>query len=361
MKHKQNFVKGISVLVTALLLSGLAAPAAFAAEEAGAASNVNGAFDVVISPPSLGLQVAPGGSVTTDIRVQNHGIATEHVKVSLLKFGARGQDGTPDLKDLQPGDEFANWATFSTPKFDAEPNVWKTVKLTISPPKTAAFGYYYAVVFSRDGAEKQIKTKQANLLGAVASLVLVDVQSPGAVRQAKITEFSTAKNVHEYLPVDFTVRIHNTGNTHIAPRGNIIIYKGGKNVGLIEVNLKKGFVLPNSYRKFVASWNDGTPVYEAKTADGKTVTDKQGRPVTSLNWDKFSASKLRFGKYTAKLVMVYDDGKGDVSTEAKLSFWVIPWKIITGIALVSLLTVAGLYAIVGKPIRQRLKSTNKKF
>ena len=58
--------------------------------------------------------------------------------------------------------------------------------------------------------------------------------------------------------------------------------------------------------------------------------------------------------------MVYDDGKGDISTEARVSFWVIPWKIIGGIALVGLLVLAGLWATIGKPIRQRLQRSNKK-
>lgn len=351
MKQRQTFVRGGLLLLTAVLISGLFAPLANAVD----ANNPDGAFNVVVSPPSLGLQVKPGSTVSTDLKIQNHGLATEHVKVTIMKFGAAGQDGTPSLLDIKPGDDFASWAHFSTTHFDAEPNVWKTVKMTISPPAGAAFGYYYAVIFSREGAEQQIQPKQANLLGAVASLVLLDVQAPGAVRQAKITEFSIDHNVHEFLPVSFVVRMHNTGNVHVATRGNIVISKGGKNVGLLEVNLNKGYILPDSYRKFINDWDDGTPVYKVKTADGKAVLNKQGQPEKSLNWDKFSPSKLRFGKYSAKLVMVYDDGKGDVSTQASLSFWVIPWRIIGGFAVVALLLLSSLWITIGRPLSRRIK------
>jgi hypothetical protein len=349
-KQRQKFVRGGLLLLAVILISGLFAPLASAADP----NNPDGAFNVVVSPPSLGLEAKPGTTATTDLKIQNHGLATEHVKVTLMKFGAAGQDGTPDLQDLKPGDDFASWAHFSTMHFDAEPNVWKTVKMTISPPASAAFGYYYAVIFSRDGAQ-QIQPKQANLLGAVASLVLLDVQAPGAVRKANITEFSTAHNVNEFLPVSFVARLHNTGNTHVATRGNIVISKGGKNVALLEVNLNKGYILPNSYRKFINDWSDGTPVYKAKTADGKAVLNKQGQPVNSLVWDKFSVSKLRFGKYTAKLVMVYDDGHGDVSTEATLSFWVIPWRIIGVVVAVGLLLLSSLWISIGRPLSRRLK------
>ena len=351
MKQKQIFVRGGLLLLAVVLISGIFAPLASADD----ANNPDGAFNVVVSPPSLGLEAKPGTTVSTDLKIQNHGLATEHVKVTVMKFGAAGQDGTPSLLDIKPGDDFASWAHFSTTHFDAEPNVWKTVKMTISPPAGAAFGYYYAVIFSREGAQQQIQPKQANLLGAVASLVLLDVQSPGAVRKANIAEFSTAHNVNEFLPVNFVVRMHNTGNVHVATRGNIVITKGGKNVGLLEVNLNRGYILPDSYRKFINDWSDGTPVYQTKTADGKVVLSSQGQPVKSLNWDKFSLSKLRFGKYTAKLVMVYDDGKGDVSTEASLSFWVIPWRII-GVGLaVGLLILSSLWITIGRPLSRRLK------
>jgi hypothetical protein len=349
--QRQKIVRGGLLLLTVVFISGLFSPLARAAD----ANNADGAFNVVVSPPSVALEATPGSTVSTDLKIQNHGLSTEHVKVTVMRFGASGQDGTPSLLDLKPGDDFASWAHFSTTHFDAEPNVWKTVKMTISPPVGSAFGYYYAVIFSRDGADKQIQPKQANLLGAVASLVLLDVQSPGAVRKADITEFSTSHNINEFLPVDFVTRMHNTGNTHVATRGNIIISKGGKEVALLEVNLNKGYILPDSYRKFTNSWNDGTPVYITKTADGKVVLDAQGHPVQSLNWDKFSLSKLRIGEYTAKLVMVYDDGKGDVSTEATLSFWVIPWRIIGGFVLVGLLILSSLWITIGRPITRRLK------
>ena len=351
MNQRQNFIRGGVLLVAAVLISGVFAPLASAAET----GNVNGALNMVISPPSIGLIVKPGGTVSTDLQIQNHGLVTEHIKVTVMKFGAAGLEGTPSLLDIKPGDDFASWAHFSTTHFDAEPNVWKTVKMTISPPVGAAFGYYYAVIFSRDGAEQQIQAKQANLLGAVASLILLDVQAPGAIRQVKIAEFSTSHNAREFLPISFAVRMHNTGNIHVATRGNINISRGGKDIALLEVNLKKGYILPDSYRKFTSDWTDGTPLYTPKLVDGKAVKDAQGQPVQSLNWDKFNTSKLRFGKYDAKLVMVYNDGKGDVSTEANLSFWVIPWRIIGGFVIGSLLILIGLWASVGRPIYQRFK------
>jgi len=338
-----SLAKTAWLTVTLLFSSTVFAPLASAATDT---NNPDGAFNVVVSPSSVGLQAKPGTTTSTDIKVQNHGLATEHIKITVLKFGAKGQDGTPQLEQLAPGDDFANWIHFSATTFDAEPNVWVTIHATISPPPGSAFGYYYAVIFSRANAT-QAQAKQANLLGAVASLILLDVPSPGTVRQAKIAEFSTPHKVQEFLPVNFTVRMHNTGNIHIATRGNIDISKGGQTIAILEVNLKKGYILPNSYRAFTASWADGSPVYLSKSANGQITQD--------LDWSKLSLTKLRFGKYSAKLIMVYNDGKTDLSTEAYLSFWVIPWRLIAASIVVVLLVVAGLWTTVLRPVRNRLK------
>ncbi|MBI2439487.1 MAG: hypothetical protein HYV45_02715, partial [Candidatus Moranbacteria bacterium] len=49
-----------------------------------------------------------------------------------------------------------------------------------------------------------------------------------------------------------------------------------------------------------------------------------------LKWDWNDASKLRFGKYQAKLLLIYDDGTRDIPIEGMVSFWVVPWRIIFG-------------------------------
>lgn len=321
-----------------------------------ATASTGGAFNFAVSPPSVGLDAKPGVPTSVDIRVQNQGTAIEKVKVTLMKFTADGATGRPNLRNFETTDEFSKWAQISPTSFTAEPNEWKTVKFNLSPPKSAAFGYYYAVVFSREGAENQVQKDKSSLLGAVASLILIDVKAPGAVRKVTIANFSTDSKSGEFLPVDFNVRLHNIGNTHVGVRGTINISKGNKTVADIDVNSTKGYILPGSYRSFPAGWKDGTPVYQdSKDSQGNVVLDLAGAPRQRLVWDKFSTSKLRFGKYNARLIVIYDDGKGDVSTEARLSFWVIPWRIIAGLSVGFLLIAGGLWAVIIRPLLRSLK------
>src|SRR5688572_3106534 len=96
--------------------------------------NPDGALNLIISPPSIGLDAQPGQAVSTDIKIQNQSLAPEKIKASILKFGANGDDGTPTIEDPKPDDESVSWVKFSQDRFSIEPNEWKTIKVTISPP-----------------------------------------------------------------------------------------------------------------------------------------------------------------------------------------------------------------------------------
>lgn len=322
-------------------------------------TNPNGAFNVIISPTAKDLTVKPGGNVSETFQLKNRGIATEHIKISVMKFGSDNKTGLPQLITPGPHDTFINWASFSSTQFDAEPGVWTPVTMTISPPTTAAFGYYYAVVFSRSQSQTPNGSHASNLLGSVASLVLLDVQAPGEVRQSEISQFSTDHHINEFLPTTFSVKMKNSGNVHVAPRGNIFITKDGHNVAMLEVNLAEGNILPHTSRIFTAQWTDGTPSYTKKMVNGKYVVDSNDKQLTYLNWNNFSLNKLRFGKYHAMLVMVYSDGKLDVPLKADLSFWVIPWRILAFLLILLVIVIAGVWTLIFRPLRRRLSAKQR--
>ena len=333
-------------------LAGVGSPLANAATNTPTPS---GPINFAVSPPSVAVVAQPGKPMSVDIRVENQSNVSENIKATVMKFTAEGETGLPNIRKFEPSDDFAKWAQVTPAVFSAEPNEWKTIKLNIDPPKSAAFGYYYAVLFSRADSPPALQKGKNNLQGAFASLILLDVNAPGAIRKVEVADFSTSSHISEFLPTNFNVRMHNTGNTHVGVSGSIAISKHNKMVAQIDVNSSKGYILPKSYRSFTSKWTDGAPSYQIKKdVSGKPVLDGSGVPETTLVWDKTSLSKLRFGKYDARLVMIYNDGHGDVSTSAKLSFWVIPWRIIFGIALVAILIIAGFYTIVLRPARRRL-------
>jgi hypothetical protein len=316
---------------------------------------VDNSFNLTTSPLPINLAGPPGSTLTADIRVKNGGTATEKLKVTLMKFSAYGEAGKPAIADRGPGDSYFDWVSFSPQTFDAQPNVWQTVKMTIKLPKTAAFGYYYAAAFSLGSPPPQASGKQNIVLGSTAVLVLVDAQAPGEQRAASVTSFTADHRFYEFLPATFTVKLHNSGNIHLIPTGNIFISKGGKAVATLGVNTALGNILPGTNRIFTSNWNDGFPRYVTKQANGNVVLDKNGKPVTSLQWDFSRASKLKFGHYKAHLTMAYDNGQRDVPMEAEVSFWVVPWRVLAASLVVLVFVGVGLWSTGGKVVRKLRK------
>jgi hypothetical protein len=335
-------------MILAWLVIGLtSAPPALAAP-----SGVN----LTTSPLPINLSMNPGTSVSTDLRIQNSSNQTQQIKVSLMKFSAYGETGKPALQARQPGDDYFDWVSFSPSVFTAPPNQWSTVKMTIAAPQSAAFGYYYAVVFT---PTDQTPSGKGNVLvGSSAILVLLDVKSPNARRSARIANFSIDHKIYEFLPVDFSVRLHNDGNVHLLPAGSIYIKRGSKQVAVLDFNPSHGNILPNSYRVYNSSWSDGFPVYVNKEDNGRVVSGKNGQPARTLKWDLSKIPRLKFGHYTANLLAAYDNGQRDVPLEASVSFWVVPWRIIAFVVVVGGLALVGLLTS-GRNIYKKFKKNHK--
>lgn len=325
------------------------------------AQSGDGSLNLTTSPLPINLSIEPGETTTTELRIKNSGTETENLQVGLLKFGANNDSGQPRLADREPGDDYFDWVSFSEDRFEAEPNVWKSITMTIATPPEAGLGYYYAVTFTRDqGADRT--DQGASLEGGTAILVLLDVRVPYSLRKVEIDSFKVSRSVYEFLPAEFEVSLKNTGNIHLIPSGSIFITKGDEQVAVLDVNESRGNILPDSARDFTASWSEGFPHYEPVEEDGRIVANDDGTPKTRLKWDLSKAGDLRFGKYKATLLMAYDDGEKDVPIEAVLTFWVIPWRIIFAVLLVVGLLLAGVYAItknIFKRPDKRKKSPQK--
>lgn len=342
MAHSRGKTLFFHVIFQGLALLGFFVSCPFFAQ-----AQSEGGLSLVISPLPISLTTEPGTSIATDLKIKNGGMKDEELGITVMKFRAYESSGKPQLMEREDGDVFFDWVDFSEPTFTLAPNEWKTVTATFTIPEEASFGYYYAFVFSRVETEKPLEEKQTAVIGGTAVLVLLDVRVPDAKREVEVVEFSTDKKFYEFLPAKFNVKLRNTGNVHIAPRGNIFIDRGDvHDIALLEINNEKGNILPNSNRVFETNWKDGFPLYKEKIENGKIVLDEDGEAVYQLKWDWNDASKLRFGKYTAKMLLIYDDGQRDIPIEGEVSFWVMPWRLLLIVLVVALFFFIGFRSAV---------------
>ena len=335
------FVTSLAAILIAQLLSPLSAFAATSTPKP---------LNLIVSPLPINLSTDPGKTISTDLRVKQGNPETEKLQVSLMKFAAFGDAGKPRLEDRGPNDDYFDWVKFDKTTFDAPSNVWQTIKMTINVPKSAQFGYYYAVVFTRAGDDTK-PDKGAAIAGGTAVLVLLDAKIAGAKRKVDLVSFASTHRVYEFLPAHFNILFHNSGNVHLVPAGDIFIKQGSKLVATLPINAEGGNILPQSNRIFQQDWSDGFPYFKERVKDGKVV-QKNGKPVLDLTYDFSKLAHIRFGKYTAQLEAVYDNGVRDEPIEAAISFWIIPWKLLLIAILVFGLIATGLY-FLGRAILRR--------
>ena len=324
------------------------------------AQSGQGGLNLVISPLPIVLNTSPGATISAQLRVKNGGAQAENLEVGLMKFSAYGDEGQPRLMDKDKNDDYFDWVSFSEKEFLLDPGQWKTITAYFTIPENAAFGYYYAVTFQRKSETSDAASRSTQVVGATATLILLEVRVPSALREIEVVDFSTPKSVYEFLPVIFNVKLKNKGNVHVVPRGNIFIEKKGqeKEVAILNINDLGGNILPDSNRIFESEWLDGFPVYEKKIIDDKVVADSTGKAEYRLKWDFSKVPKLRWGKYTANMLLVYDDGQRDIPIEGKLTFWVLPWRLIGGALIIILLVLSGFYSMIKKPLGELTKKKN---
>ena len=291
-------------------------------------------LDLIVSPLLIDVTANPGEKVQEKFRIRNNGSQPINLIISVNKLNQIGESGQIAPIDPKPGDS-SSWVTFDKTTFKAPVKEWTDVNLNINVPKEAAFGYYYAIRITQNPTDIPQKGGAAKLVGEVIVPMLLTARKDGAVKKAKLVEFKPTNFVSEYMPVEFLTRIQNTGNVHMKIRGNIFIRgQGAKDAGILEVNEAQGITLPGATRAFTSSWNDGFIEMKDENENGVPKLDSQGKPKKSLsvNWDKIS--NFRIGKYTANLLLVYDDGTRDQTLEGTTTFWVFPYKLIAFIILI---------------------------
>jgi hypothetical protein len=279
--------------------------------------------DITISPPKFEETVSPGQTISSSIKIINTSDDEVLMEAVVYDFKPSGEEGrqtfiSPESEDPYIDHSLSIWISINTEPFTIGPKSTKEVNFSIEVPESAEPGGHYAAIFfgppSSEGIEGETETAlhggKVSVRGEIGTLLLIRVG--GEVKElASIKEFTSVKKLWEKTPVTLITRFYNLGNVHLKPEGFVDIYGfGGKKIDTLNVNKEKGNVLPISVRKFETNWEN----------------------------------KAAFGKYTAKLSLVYGE-KNKVVT-AETIFWVIPWKkILFGIIGLIVLIVILIWGI----------------
>jgi hypothetical protein len=317
--HKLGLVSAVSMMLSASGFALAATPTPTPAVDGSPGQGLE------ISPPVIELSAKPGQTVTTSISVRNvttgELIATGHAD----DFGAgNDENGEPKILINETGAtrySLKYWIQ-GVPDLTLAPQELQKTTVTIAVPADAEPGGHFGVV-RFTAVPPNLKGTGVALSASVGTLILMKVEGP-VTEHLSVDSFQAQKagaaisqavkpgSFFENGPVDFVVRVKNDGTVHEKPQGSINVYNMvGRKVDAIAVNPHGGNVLPDSVRKF----------------------------------QQETASKKLFGRYTAKLDLNY---AGNMKLSSRITFWVIPWRLI----LIVMLALVILFFLLRVGIRK---------
>jgi hypothetical protein len=238
-------------------------------------ASAQGSVGLAISPPTFELTANAGDIVKNTIRVTNMSDSPLSVGTDTRNFTAVGEEGAVGLTEEDISFSLANWIAVEPQEAVIGPNEDFIFTFTTSvPPNAEPGGHFGSVVFKMGGATPG--QTGASIRQEIASLVLLRVA--GTVKEeAQLLSFNSPKSFYEYGPVDFEIRMKNTGNVHVKPQGTVTITDiFGRQVDQFQIEPKN--ILPDASRKIDAQWNNRA-LFGRYTATAVLAYTKDGQPI----------------------------------------------------------------------------------
>ncbi|MGH7238626.1 MAG: hypothetical protein ACREHG_01020, partial [Candidatus Saccharimonadales bacterium] len=186
-------------------------------------------------------------------------------------------------------DPLMGWISISAPDAILQPKQPLIETATISAPVNAEPGGHYSTIYvtplvPADSLSNQ-RVQQIVRVGAM----VFGIVKGNIVERESISGFSSNGYIKQSGPIDFNVRVSNTGNVHLLSHGDVTIYA---NSGKRQASLKlpDTVILPKTTKNIPMSWSN---------------PDALG---------KYSAvARITYGVHHTTL------------TSDRLTFWVLPW------------------------------------
>ncbi len=270
---------------------------------------------LAINPFLIEVDAGPGQTVTKQINLANTTDRPLSFVASINDFVPNGTTGQPMFlgtnEDADAKYSLGSWISITKqPQFTIPPNGETTVEFAITIPNDAEPGTHYGgILFGRPAMDLQ-NTGSAvqHKAGAIVIVKLGQSQE-----QIAIDEFISNKRVYNDASINFKTILHNPGNVHSKPKGEITIKNiFGKQVAQIPVNRDASIVLPATSREFFSEWQP----------------------------------RWAIGRYSADEIIYY--GSPKLELHAKTVFWVLPLKLLVNtfflVVILAIILYRGLRA-----------------
>lgn len=294
-------------------------------------------LSIGLAPTFEMLQLEPGEIYKDDFTVWNleSSTTTYHLKISSFRQ-VQNQPGTAIYltkeDDAKNPYSASSWVKLDQEVLELVPNRNIVVDYTITVPDDLAPGEYSAeIYFSSEEAEKEDVTAAYSVL-ASGIPILITIGDDYA-ESAELLDFYSAKKVYEKANfATLITRIQNLGDTHITPKGDIILTNlFNQEIGRIEFNDVNQSILRGESGEYESNWD----------------------------LDKYiNEGKIVLGPISAETVILYRRNNPGFSVlSASTTFWIIPWKLI--ILILTVIIVS--YVVFKLTKKKKQKGVNSNY
>ncbi len=242
-----------------------------------------------ITPPVFELKANPGDKISESISLFNNGSEDIIIATSVENLKPIGDKGQVSVVDGQEQSlpSLKDWIVMDAGAINLVKGETKNIKFDLNIPQNAEPGGHFATVLFTTANNKPDPGTGSLLSQKVGSLVFLTVAGTAQEKVSVISFSASNKILWKNQIIDFMLKVKNSGNVYVRPRGFLIINDiFGRKVAEVEVDGKN--VLPTAVREI------------------------------PLRYD----AKHLFGPYTATLSLVY--GSTNQNINVTTGFWVIP-------------------------------------
>ncbi len=259
-------------------------------------------------PVSQELHINPGQTFTDKITVWN--LAESEIEYFITIRGFKQIEDYPgtatllsEEEDLNSKTSASSWFLFESESVVIPPQHNFELNYAIQVPEDVLSGEYYAQVFfytDQQPANQQAVQTINNLGGGPTFLIKTGDEF---LEEMEILEFKSLQKIYESPDIAFSTSIANTGNTHLKPKGVIVLTNMfGQELGSVNFNSTGQAIMRDTLATYISQWGSNY-----------LLTDE---------------GKLAVGPITAELTINYkSDTPGYYPMTAETTFWIIQWKL----------------------------------
>lgn len=260
-----------------------------------------------LTPIQFEDRVEPGEKIKHTLTVENRG-KTAKVKVTVQDFRSDDESGTPIMMSEEEKDSerqyLSSW--INTPDIlSIDTFKTKDVPFSISIPKDAEPGSYYAAIFI-ENLGSNVGESNISSVGTVTKIgALVFVTVEGEIhREMKVLKFHILDNGITDDEIRFVTQIHNLGNVFERPMGKVIVKDSN---GRIIQNISSISVRNEKHDEIRNIQTDYLPFNRDK---GFIILPKQTRSIETI-WKKGDL----MGEYSAYMILEGGGELGEIQSE----------------------------------------------